>query len=201
MVIKECCTAMLVNEMDISRLMVHVQEIKEEKPKEKSRETKRAKTGNCNFSHARVSNPKPQGGNGSGSLLPTCANCGRKHNGKCLAGSNACFGWGKMDHNIRYCPYVAKNEEDNHRRAQDNPSSGQSCSGPNAPKQNKFYALQTHVRVRDVDSETPTLQSVLVVNDFLEVFQDDLPGIPPEREIDFGIDLFPDMQPIFIPPY
>ncbi|KAH0650521.1 hypothetical protein KY284_030433 [Solanum tuberosum] len=57
------------------------------------------------------------------------------------------------------------------------------------------------VRVRDVDSETPTLKSVPVVNEFSKVFLDDLPGIPPEREIDFSIDLLPDMQPISIPHY
>ncbi|KAH0698841.1 hypothetical protein KY284_013056 [Solanum tuberosum] len=34
-----------------------------------------------------------------------------------------------------------------------------------------------------------------------EVFPDDLPGVLPEREIDFGIDLLPDTQPISIPPY
>uniref|UniRef100_M0ZUK5 Gag-pol protein n=1 Tax=Solanum tuberosum TaxID=4113 RepID=M0ZUK5_SOLTU len=61
-----------------------------------------------------------------------------------------------------------------------------------------FYHL---VRVRDVDFETPSLESVPIVNEFLEVFPEDLPGIPPEREIDFSIDLLPDTQPIFIPPY
>ncbi|WMV58889.1 hypothetical protein MTR67_052274 [Solanum verrucosum] len=34
-----------------------------------------------------------------------------------------------------------------------------------------------------------------------EVFPDDLPGVPPEREIDFGIDFLPDTQPISILPY
>ena len=34
-----------------------------------------------------------------------------------------------------------------------------------------------------------------------EVFPDDLSEIPPEREIDFGIDLLTDTQPISIPPY
>ncbi|WMV37694.1 hypothetical protein MTR67_031079, partial [Solanum verrucosum] len=52
-----------------------------------------------------------------------------------------------------------------------------------------------------LESEIPLLESVPVVKDFLEVFPDDLPGIPPEREIDFGIDLLPDTQPISIPPY
>jgi len=41
----------------------------------------------------------------------------------------------------------------------------------------------------------------VVVNEFLEAFPDDLPGIPPEQEIDFGIDLLPYTQPISIPPY
>ncbi|WMV49615.1 hypothetical protein MTR67_043000 [Solanum verrucosum] len=45
------------------------------------------------------------------------------------------------------------------------------------------------------------MQSVPVVNEFLEVFPEYLPGVPPKREIDFGIDLLPDTQPISIPPY
>ena len=39
------------------------------------------------------------------------------------------------------------------------------------------------------------------MREFLEVFLDDLPRIPPEQEIDFGIDLLTDTQPISIPPY
>ncbi|WMV24317.1 hypothetical protein MTR67_017702 [Solanum verrucosum] len=57
------------------------------------------------------------------------------------------------------------------------------------------------VRVRDVESEALTLESVPIVKEFLEVFPNDLPGVPPKREIDFGIDLLPNTQPIFIPPY
>nr|XP_009803207.1 PREDICTED: uncharacterized protein LOC104248608 [Nicotiana sylvestris] len=43
--------------------------------------------------------------------------------------------------------------------------------------------------------------SVPIVNEFLEVFPEDLPRIPPDREIDFGIDLLPGTKPISIPPY
>ncbi|XP_070003090.1 uncharacterized protein [Nicotiana sylvestris] len=57
------------------------------------------------------------------------------------------------------------------------------------------------VRVADTTSEVSSPESVPVVNEFLEVFPDELPGIPPDREIDFGIDVLPDMQPISIPPY
>ncbi|WMV38294.1 hypothetical protein MTR67_031679 [Solanum verrucosum] len=55
--------------------------------------------------------------------------------------------------------------------------------------------------VRDTDSETPILESVVIVNEFPKVFPDNLPSVPPEREINFDIDLLPDMQPISIPPY
>ncbi|KAF3631896.1 putative Cysteine/Histidine-rich C1 domain family protein [Capsicum annuum] len=55
--------------------------------------------------------------------------------------------------------------------------------------------------VKDSSAESLPLQSVPVVNEFLEVFPDDLQGIPPDREIDFGIDLLLDTHPISIPPY
>ena len=57
------------------------------------------------------------------------------------------------------------------------------------------------VRVQDLDSESPPIESVPVVSEFLEVFPNDLPSIPPEREMDFGIDLLPDKNPISIPSY
>ena len=41
----------------------------------------------------------------------------------------------------------------------------------------------------------------MVVNKFLEVVPDDLSGVPPDREIEFGIDLLLDTCPISIPPY
>ncbi|KAG5580673.1 hypothetical protein H5410_051300, partial [Solanum commersonii] len=40
-----------------------------------------------------------------------------------------------------------------------------------------------------------------IVSEFLEVFPNDIPGLPPKREIDFGIDIIPDTQPISMPPY
>ena len=40
------------------------------------------------------------------------------------------------------------------------------------------------VRVQDLDSEIPPIESVPVGSEFLEVFPNDLPSIPPEWEID-----------------
>ncbi|KAF3667099.1 RNA-directed DNA polymerase -like protein [Capsicum annuum] len=54
--------------------------------------------------------------------------------------------------------------------------------------------------VRDSKAKSFPLQSVSMVNEFPEVLPDDLPGIPPDREIDFGIDVLPDTRPISISP-
>ncbi|XP_070036765.1 uncharacterized protein [Nicotiana tomentosiformis] len=45
------------------------------------------------------------------------------------------------------------------------------------------------------------IESVPVVRDFPDVFSADLPGMPPDRDIDFGIDLFTGTQSISIPLY
>ncbi|XP_070013718.1 uncharacterized protein [Nicotiana sylvestris] len=55
--------------------------------------------------------------------------------------------------------------------------------------------------IRDSNEEIPSMDSVLVVLEFPEVFPADMPGMPPNRDIDFCIDLAPGTQPIFIPPY
>ena len=40
-----------------------------------------------------------------------------------------------------------------------------------------------------------------VVEEFLDVFPEELPGLSPDREIEFCIDLIPGAQPISISPY
>uniref|UniRef100_M1CXW0 Uncharacterized protein n=1 Tax=Solanum tuberosum TaxID=4113 RepID=M1CXW0_SOLTU len=103
---------MHINDINISCLMVHAQNIEEEKLKERSREEKRAKIDDGDFSHLRferhdrskfcqsfsgqgssnaslkfkkdmVSNPKSQRGNGGKPSLSTCSKCGRKYEVPC----------------------------------------------------------------------------------------------------------------------
>ncbi|XP_070018135.1 uncharacterized protein [Nicotiana sylvestris] len=50
--------------------------------------------------------------------------------------------------------------------------------------------------VNDTRKETVSIENVPIVREFSDVFPEDLPGLPPVREIDFGIDLLPDTQPI-----
>ncbi|XP_061367422.1 uncharacterized protein LOC133310505 [Gastrolobium bilobum] len=44
------------------------------------------------------------------------------------------------------------------------------------------------------------LQNILVVNEFVEVFPDEIPRLPPHREIEFPIKLLPGVGPISIAP-
>ncbi|WMV54837.1 hypothetical protein MTR67_048222 [Solanum verrucosum] len=55
--------------------------------------------------------------------------------------------------------------------------------------------------IRDVEVESPSIEYNRVVSKFTEVFLTDLPGIPPDRDIDFCIDLESGIRPISIPPY
>ncbi|WMV19898.1 hypothetical protein MTR67_013283 [Solanum verrucosum] len=50
--------------------------------------------------------------------------------------------------------------------------------------------------IRDVEVESPSIESIPVVLEFREVFPNDLPRMPSDRDIDFYIDLEPDTRPI-----
>ena len=60
-------------------------------------------------------------------------------------------------------------------------------------------AFQASVaKVRRVDTDVSV---VPMVNEFLDVFPDELPRLPPEREVKFGIELEPGTTPISKAPY
>ena len=62
-----------------------------------------------------------------------------------------------------------------------------------------FEAYLAHVG----DKSTPevTLDSVLVVRELQDMFFKDFPGLPPDQELKFRIELLPRSAPISIPPY
>ena len=49
--------------------------------------------------------------------------------------------------------------------------------------------------------KVPALGEILVVKDFSDIFPEELPGLPPDREIEFVIDVPLGTQPISIPLY
>ena len=60
-------------------------------------------------------------------------------------------------------------------------------------------ALLAHLK--DDTTQVPSFESLSVVREFRDVFPADLPGMPPDRDIDFCIALEPGTRPISIPPY
>ncbi|GJW67235.1 putative reverse transcriptase domain-containing protein [Tanacetum coccineum] len=60
-----------------------------------------------------------------------------------------------------------------------------------------------HVTAKEVEdkSEKKRLEDVPIVQDFPEVFPEDLPGLPPTRQVEFQIDLVPGAAPVALAPY
>ena len=52
-----------------------------------------------------------------------------------------------------------------------------------------------------IEGDAPSISDILMVSRFIDVFSEDLPRIPPFREIEFSIDLVPDARPISRAPY
>ena len=63
--------------------------------------------------------------------------------------------------------------------------------------QNGCEAYLAHITVES----TEKMEEVAVVREFLDVFPEEFPGLPPEREVDFDIELVPGTAPISIAPY
>ncbi|GJZ14971.1 putative reverse transcriptase domain-containing protein [Tanacetum coccineum] len=63
-----------------------------------------------------------------------------------------------------------------------------------------YLAQVTSKKVED-KSEEERLEDVPIVQEFLEVFPEDLPGLPPARQVEFQIDLVPGVAPIARAPY
>ena len=55
--------------------------------------------------------------------------------------------------------------------------------------------------VRRVEAETGAVKNVPVVCEFPDIFPEELPGLPPEREIEFCIDVVCGANSTSVPPY
>ncbi|GKC11594.1 putative reverse transcriptase domain-containing protein, partial [Tanacetum coccineum] len=61
--------------------------------------------------------------------------------------------------------------------------------------------LIIRVQVMEKKSYEKRLEDISVVREFLEVFLEDLPGLPPVRQVEFQIDLIPGAAPVVRAPY
>ncbi|GJW62846.1 reverse transcriptase domain-containing protein [Tanacetum coccineum] len=69
--------------------------------------------------------------------------------------------------------------------------------------QKGFLIFLAHITVKETGdkSKKKQLQDVPIVKNFPEVFPEDLPGLPPTRQVEFHIDLVPGAAPVARAPY
>ena len=58
-----------------------------------------------------------------------------------------------------------------------------------------FQLYAAHI-LEAIEDETPRLEEFHVLQDFKDVFLDEVSGIPPKRDIDFTIELMPVVAPV-----
>nr|GFC24906.1 hypothetical protein [Tanacetum cinerariifolium] len=105
-------------------------------------------------------------GSSKGYSYPVCTTCGRRHPGECRRAAGTCFKCGQAGHLQKDCK---KNTTAS--------TSGQADKKPGAS--GRVFAITE-------DHATNTS----------DVFPDELPGIPPVREVEFNIELIPGSEPI-----
>lgn len=75
----------------------------------------------------------------------------------------------------------------------------------NAPSGSDTFQVSLHVDQKFQSSsfvtKTTNLEKIPVVCDFLDVFPNELPGLPPDRNIKFAIELIPSTAPVSKRPY
>nr|GFC95815.1 putative reverse transcriptase domain-containing protein [Tanacetum cinerariifolium] len=65
----------------------------------------------------------------------------------------------------------------------------------------QVYLAQVTSKKAEDKSEEKRLEDVPIVQEFSEVFPEDLPGLPPAQQVEFQIDLVPGAAPVARAPY
>ncbi|GJV55875.1 putative reverse transcriptase domain-containing protein [Tanacetum coccineum] len=131
---------------------------------------------------------KPYGG-----TKPLCTKCNYHHDGPC---NQKCTNYKKIGHSARDCkgrPTANNNNNNNNNNNQR--TQGQITM--------VIIALVWSSRsLQDVTAQAEMeIKGIRAGNDFPEVFPEDLPGIPPTRQVEFQIDLIPGAAPVARAPY
>nr|GEV52136.1 hypothetical protein [Tanacetum cinerariifolium] len=110
-------------------------------------------------------------------IAPKCNRCKRCHFDQCPPKCENC---GRMGH-----------------KAKD-------CRSKNVVSARKYIERGSQLFIAQVTKKEPTkkqLQDVPMICNFPEVFPDDLPGLPPHRQVEFKIELIPGAAPVAYAPY
>ncbi|GJT04392.1 putative reverse transcriptase domain-containing protein [Tanacetum coccineum] len=78
-----------------------------------------------------------------------------------------------------------------------------SCTKAQKYIERGFPVFLAHITAKEIEdkSEEKRLEDVPIVQDFPKVFPEDLPGLPPTRQVEFQIDLVPGAAPVARAPY
>ncbi|GJY58447.1 putative reverse transcriptase domain-containing protein [Tanacetum coccineum] len=78
-----------------------------------------------------------------------------------------------------------------------------SCTKTQKYMEKGFPIFLAHITAKEVEdkSKKKRLEDVPIVQDFPEVFPEDLSGLPPTRQVEFQIDLVPGVAPVARAPY
>ncbi|GJX42593.1 putative reverse transcriptase domain-containing protein [Tanacetum coccineum] len=116
-----------------------------------------------------------------------------------------CYDCGEKGHTRNYCPKKRDPQGEEARgRAyviRDGKQQGQKCYGPVKIHQKEGIICFPSAHVTEKEPKEKRLEDVPVIRDFPEVFPDDLPGLPPPRQVEFKIELVPGAAPVARAPY
>ncbi|GJX33698.1 putative reverse transcriptase domain-containing protein [Tanacetum coccineum] len=155
----------------------------------------------CNYHHDGPCAPKCYKCNKYGHIARDCTSAGNANNTNNQKGTGSgqkptCFECGAQGHYKKECPRL-KNNKGNR---------GNQAGNDRAPA--KVYVVgnaganpDNVVAEIEDKSEKKRLEDVPIVQDFPEVFPEDLPGLPPTRQVEFQIDLVPGAAPVARAPY
>ncbi|XP_015055047.1 uncharacterized protein LOC107001571 [Solanum pennellii] len=141
---EECRAAVLHDNMDLTRLMVHVQQMEDNQKKRGPRLKKEQQSlGNSNFQRSTTPrggrhDPKKRNGGDMQRRRMNNATCSRAHSGEYKKGTNSYFGRGRGGHMGKDCPQN-RGKAGGNAQPRPNPQ-GAAASEP--PKRNMFYSLK-----------------------------------------------------------
>ncbi|XP_071722383.1 uncharacterized protein [Rutidosis leptorrhynchoides] len=158
----------------------------------------------------------------SNTTIPTYGTCNKRHLDECwFKKGTICYNCGEVGHYKSSCPQLTQqshaastfgrqHQQPQQQRSQQNAAGGTSQNSQAGNRSNKAQVFAMNekdvtgnkdVISGDTTKEVPELTDIHVVREFEDVFPEELLGLPPEREVEFNIDLFPGATPISLPPY
>ncbi|GKA02457.1 putative reverse transcriptase domain-containing protein [Tanacetum coccineum] len=152
-------------------------------------DSKRTRTGNA---FATTANPVRR-------TAPKCTICSYHHSPETLCRS--CFNYNRLGHFSKDCRVVPRNVESGSEARGNHQNQVMAVNGGQGRRNQGNQARGREFMLGAVEARQDPNIVTVVVKDFLEVFPDDLSGLPPIREIEFRIELIPRATPVAKSPY